>query len=253
MLRGMDQLIWPPKPSWVTRAFDAFRENPSLIVSTASLIVAIAALFLTYIAQARDAYYRELSIRPRIAYRHLIPDFTISLTNFGLGPAVIKKMTFNFDGKCYDLTADYHPQEMSGAQYAELANEAAKYFFVSLAKDFGVDMARDEGPILSIDIYGPDTLLPQGEKVDLFSLLPAQQRLLQERLKKLDAATASKLMLALHDIARHAPLHIEYCSLSGAYCESLGKACTPAKGHATAGPADSSAPAGLTSSPRREP
>jgi hypothetical protein len=220
-----NQLIRPPKPGWLKRTLDTFRENPSLIVSTTSLIVAVAALFLTYIAQARDAYYRELSIRPTIVYEYLAPHFTFSLKNAGFGPAVIKKVAFAFDGKCYDLAK---ASEISGAQLDDLAMQTAKYFFFSLAREFDIAITRNDGPIMSLDMVAPGSLIFKDGKVDLFSLTPAQLRLVQERLNK-DAATSNKLTFSFHDIVRNVPMFIEYCSLSGAFCDTLGKACTPAQ------------------------
>ena len=62
-----------PKPSPLLQWFTT---HLALIVSLASLCVALASFALTYIVQARDAYYKELSIRPAIDFM-ITPDSLI--------------------------------------------------------------------------------------------------------------------------------------------------------------------------------
>ena len=62
----------------------------------------MASFWLAYKVQSRDAYYKELTIKP-VLVTHVDNDFTYTLRNNGLGPAVITDWTLTFEGVSYKI------------------------------------------------------------------------------------------------------------------------------------------------------
>ena len=76
--------------------------NMAIVISILSLGVAAFSLYFSISTQQLDRVYKEVSILPRLAIKLDVENFSISLDNSGLGPAVIHRVRFAIAGKCYD-------------------------------------------------------------------------------------------------------------------------------------------------------
>jgi hypothetical protein len=76
--------------------------NMALVISIFSLGVAALSLYFSISTQQLDRVNKEISILPRLAIKLDVENFSISLDNSGLGPAVIHRVRFAIAGKCYD-------------------------------------------------------------------------------------------------------------------------------------------------------
>ena len=74
----------------------------AIVISILSLGVAAFSLYFSISTQQLDRVYKEVSILPRLAIKLDVENFSISLDNSGLGPAVIHRVRFAIAGKCYD-------------------------------------------------------------------------------------------------------------------------------------------------------
>jgi len=77
-----------------------FGRNIATIVSISSIVIAFQSLRYSIESQERDAEYKEISIQPRPTLMPLSEDMSLSVRNLGLGPAVVKQIFFEQDGRC---------------------------------------------------------------------------------------------------------------------------------------------------------
>jgi hypothetical protein len=76
--------------------------NIAIVISILSLGVAALSLYFSISTQQLDRVYKEISILPRLAIKLDVENFSISLDNSGLGPAIIHRVRFAIAGKCFD-------------------------------------------------------------------------------------------------------------------------------------------------------
>src|SRR5450756_1166103 len=74
--------------------------NVAVIVAASSMIIAAASLYFTIGAQKTDRFYKEVSIQPRPKMEGFPDDMSLSITNSGLGPAIVEQIDLVMDGKC---------------------------------------------------------------------------------------------------------------------------------------------------------
>ena len=87
---------------FIGRAAAFLARNVSIVISTLSFGVAALSLYFSISTQQLDRVYKEVSILPRLGIKLDVENFSISLDNSGLGPAVIHRVRFAIAGKCYD-------------------------------------------------------------------------------------------------------------------------------------------------------
>jgi len=188
------------------------RDNVAVVISCCSLLVAMASFVLTWIIQNRDAYYKELSITPHLAFS-IGGDFTYKVRNTGLGPAVIKDWVIKFDDQCYKLL-----QPPSDETAALLNKRLLDHMFTKVFK--GVPLARPvtERIIIDFAIYQPGIYIEKGQEISIISMPDEFRTVLQETLSKLPMAQANELLTKFNHAVWSLPLTINYCSISGYTC-----------------------------------
>jgi hypothetical protein len=74
-----------------------FRDNA---LALASLSIAVMGLYLTITAQREERAHKELLLRPVLQLEAEVGNFSVSLFNHGLGPALITDGLYYFDNRC---------------------------------------------------------------------------------------------------------------------------------------------------------
>jgi hypothetical protein len=82
------------------RIFRWIAQNSSGVIALCSLFVAACSLGLTFRVASVDIDYKEASIRPIVSVNADVSDFSYYYENHGSGPAVVKRVVFQLDGKC---------------------------------------------------------------------------------------------------------------------------------------------------------
>lgn len=80
----------------------------AVVVAVASAIIAAGALWLAWWTAQQTRQHNILSVRPKVtgslAWRKTAPQFTLSIANNGLGPALIEEIRVSTDGEGGVLT-----------------------------------------------------------------------------------------------------------------------------------------------------
>jgi hypothetical protein len=206
------------------RPLDWIANNPSVIISFSSMAIALISLVYTLRQQRLDNAYKELSIRPVLRAHHNSGDLSYVLSNQGVGPAVILRSVFIFDNKCYELGRLTPPQLM------ELTHHLGNFFIFSHIKKLDIRVPTQADAQAFVGSLYPGTVVGKGESVPLFNTSPAMVEALKQAMGIAGAEVANEAMVSFSQAAIKLPLVVEYCSLSGLFCQrSPQPFCTQAK------------------------
>ena len=201
------------------RPLDWIANNPSVIISFSSMVIALTGLVYTLQQQRLDNAYKELSIRPVLRTLHNSGDLSYVLSNQGVGPAVILRSVFMFDNKCYEIG------RLTSAQMMELTHHLGNYLiFPHIQKlDLRVPTAAERRAF--IGSLNPGTVVGKGEGIPLFTISPAMVEALKQAMGAASADVANEAHLSFSLAATKLPLTVEYCSLSGLFCQRSTVVC----------------------------
>jgi hypothetical protein len=189
----------------------------SIIITTAISIVALclsgAAYWNTIVTQREDREYRELSIRPSLAHLPEATNYTVTIKNRGLGPAVIKRITGFAAGQCIELD----PKHKTDATWRFQTEHLIPFFldrlgfaltFAGIKLDFRI-RTRFQMPSVGATI-------PKDDELIIFAFDEEDTAMLKKLVREHRAETeiSSAFILA----SRAIPLAMEYCSVTGKYC-----------------------------------
>lgn len=182
------------------------------------MFIAGLSLYYAVDAQKRDLEYKEISIQPRTSLLPLFEGLSLTLRNLGLGPAVIKQIDFEQNGKCVS-SYDKELGEWQKIYGDFLKAVAAEVYTKSLPP-----MPWIKGGKPQFD-YEVDTLqfndtIRASEDRWLFHLAPGT-------LKEFLAANSAEQVATSDRFARLAyavPIIITACSATGRTCMSVGEA-----------------------------
>src|SRR6267378_1507683 len=79
------------------RLLHFFRGNA---LALASLSIALMGLYLTITAQREERAHKELLLRPVLNIEVDVADYSVSIFNYGLGPAMITDTVYYLGGQC---------------------------------------------------------------------------------------------------------------------------------------------------------
>jgi hypothetical protein len=183
-----------------------FRHHP---IPVASLVVSFCALGYTIYAQWSDENYKELMIRPFLEVGGN-KNYSIEIGNFGLGPAVVKRITYISGDMCIDTDGNEPPgtigKNILAAMTAYMAGAMPKNLDVSDKPEV------DEKTLIPF----PNTIIVVGKKVTIFQYSRASLDKYNAALGKLGNATQSAADFS--DKTDNLPLQVQYCSMSGRFC-----------------------------------
>ncbi len=196
------------------RRFFAFiGRNATTVIALCSMVIAGCSLGLTYISQERDLTYREASIQPILGFFADVDTFSFVLQNEGMGPAVINRITFGLDGKCYD--SDDKDQTAFAAAVLKFQSKVGEDIYKKTLPETTIKNRR-----LNISITGnpfrPPWVVRVGKDFVFFKLQPDTLGELQ----KLPADVLTDAKNKFASAVSMVPLSILFCSATGVYCES---------------------------------
>lgn len=200
--------------NYLNRILGFVAKNVAVIVALSSLFVAGLSLYFTIQAQDADIAYKELAIRPTVGIGADVSNFMIYLTNAGYGHAIVHRVSFGLDGKCYssDTTDETAYEEAYSRFQSFILNEVYQKSYP----------ATDIKSLRDVFVTGGGhidngTVVRAGERFQMFYLEPAALALLT----KLDLKTLTVIRNNFSRAVSTMPLRIEYCSATGRYCEII--------------------------------
>jgi hypothetical protein len=202
----------------------------SVVIAGCSLVVAVCSLFLTIRSQKEDQFYKELSIKPSLAFVVRASDLSVSFVNDGLGAAEIKEAVYSVDGKCMRLykagAVDHEKRviehEGEGQHPGSVDQENARVAVTSLRKKLLTEVqALENAQIQTRSQILVPTIMRVGGEVVLFGLDDSSLVAYHTWLRTLNAQFAQSLLDNFTDRAMALPLSVRYCSLSGGYCRDV--------------------------------
>jgi hypothetical protein len=200
--------------NYLKRVLGFVAKNVAVIVALSSLFVACLSLYFTIQAQKADMTYKELAIRPAVGIGADVSNFTIYLTNSGYGHAIVHRVAFGVEGKCYssDMPDETAYEDAYSRFEFYILNEVYQKSYpatdIKSLRDVFVTTGGhlDNGSVIRAD-----------EKFQMFYLEPAALALLT----KLDLKTLTGIRNNFSRAVSTMPLRIEYCSATGQYCEII--------------------------------
>ncbi len=196
----------------IKRCFSFIARNASMVVAVCSMVIALCSLGLTYVSQQNDLKYKEISIQPLLAMFADVDDFSFKLQNYGSGPAIIHRVYFEFDDKCYD--SEDPDKDAFSAASVRFAEKVA----VDIYKNTLPDFTKRNKPLNISSTGFPFTAnwaVRAGQDFVLFKLQP-------DTLNELRQLPANVLTEAKNNFAKavsRVPFSVLFCSGTGVYCE----------------------------------
>jgi hypothetical protein len=188
--------------------------NMALVISILSLGVAALSLYFSISTQQLDRVYKEISILPRLAIKLDVDNFSISLDNSGLGPAVIHRVRFAVAGKCYDSD--------DSKSYREKFREFTEGVFTyGIYKDTIPHRTKDNKPLVlpvTAHPFGEGTTVRPGES---FPYVTVDPRAVKD-IFAFERVEVIAIKQQFADAVIKVPLSILYCSLTELFCDVAG-------------------------------
>jgi hypothetical protein len=204
---------------------ELFLRHSSLIISVASVAIALMALFFTIYNARLDRHYKELGIKPFLHLHVETSDFHVGFLNAGLGPAEIISVATKFEpdrclhlGRRKKLPTD-DPAQIAG-KVLDLMNPINQYFADPLDQLVQPDSIWE--PPNTPRLYGrtltPGEIIPPGQEVIIFELQKETLEIVEKKLQTLSAGDYNKVMRRFITRAQSMPYYVNFCSLTGEYC-----------------------------------
>ena len=188
-------------------------------IALASVVVSICALGFTINAARVDLYYKELSIKPVVHSRYHREKFSVGLSNWGLGPAVITDMVFRFDGKCFWLKKSVHPTVSS-----QLEKHLISYFSEAFSSVLALKQRTYTANLFLLDT---PAILATNQEITFFSFAEESAKAIHGKLMQADPVAIERVNVAWYEAAQNLPYGYQYCSLTGKYCDGKAlRACS---------------------------
>jgi hypothetical protein len=185
--------------------------NMPLVISILSLGVAALSLYFSISTQQLDKMYKEVSILPRLVIHINLDDFSISLQNLGLGPALIERVRFGIAGKCYD--------SMDADRYEKMLHEFTDSVLIyGVYKDTIPHRTKDNKPLV-LPVFGRSfgggTTIRPG---DSFRYIYVDPQAIKDILafERVDVVAIKQ---QFSDAVAKVPLSILYCSATEVFCD----------------------------------
>lgn len=196
---------------YIKRALWFVAANAAVIIALSSLFVAGLSLYFAIEAQRIDLAYKELSIRPILSIEANVSDFDIQLRNAGYGHAVISRVVFGLDGRCFDSDID------DNASY-DLAYE--KFQAWMLSDVFGSSFSQETKKPINADALitvrpiDRGAVIRAGETFRMFYLEPGTLKVLNT----MEPEPLTKARNAFSLAVSQLPFRLDYCSATGEFC-----------------------------------
>ena len=188
----------------------------SIVVAAASLFVAILSLRYSVGAQKEDAFYKELSIKPALQIAADSVHFEIRFDNVGLGPAQIRRVVFSDNKTCLD-TDSVHDWNAAHAFFDEFSNAVSTY----MMRDLPAAIDKKPAPIPNpfVPVLSPGVIIKPGDKHTVISFGVDEINAYFKFLAKFDVDAPKRTEQLFIHRGLTVPMYIQYCSLSGRYCQ----------------------------------
>lgn len=203
---------------WLRGLFGAIRESASVIIAISSMFIAALSLYFSVNAQRVDAEYKEISIQPRPSLLPLFEDMSLSVRNLGLGPAVVKQINFERNGRCLS-SYGMNPEEWQ-TMYSEFLQEIASEVYVKSLPPMPWRKGGKKKFDFEMDILQMNDTVRANEDRYLF-------RLDSGTFKEFREAETTEQVVAKHKFAANAyavPIIIVICSATNRTCMRVGEA-----------------------------
>lgn len=209
------------------RIFAFFSQNAialcSLCVAIASVVIAIRSLEFATQSQKSDAEHKELLIRPRLGIQANTEDFSIRLTNKGLGPAVIREVHYLKNGKCLAESSNTNAKQNDKKFGDEVQSLVQQYMMIGL--QVHTQGTSRSGilpfPMPIVRVLSQDLVIAAGESTILFGYEKASLQKYLMNLEKISSRAALEFGEDFLTKSYTFPLNLKYCSMSGRYCETI--------------------------------
>ena len=225
------------------------KDKLTISISSAALLFSGLNFGVSFITNERDAYYRELSIKPNLQMMTATGDLKIGIANQGLGGAEIKRITLRDNEGCLDSNDARNYGSYYSRYFREIQNNADSKIREAIKGRDGyyLDITAN---INARNISTGNIIAPNSQHVvydlryDIF-LVGEQKTSVdydESEANKTPTVENSGQSLALErfdpfekwrwnrgeffnnigiEIAKSRSIVVEYCSLSGKYCSKL--------------------------------
>jgi hypothetical protein len=201
--------------------------NASTIIAVASVCIASLSLYFTIDAQRAERAHKELLLRPSLGVNVDATVYSVVLVNNGLGPAYIKNVAYHLNNECLPFTDGAHA--FAANNYSR-ANQHIVAVFGKLVDDAFFPKAEFKNtPSASVSLPVPSHILGVGQDIIIYRMGSEFAKELVPRLW----AVGSNVLTTFNDrflaTAITLPMSVEYCSMSGQYCEVRGDGPVPCR------------------------
>jgi hypothetical protein len=198
----------------IFRVLNFCRDNAPIIISLASLSIAWNSLNLTITAQREEREHKEFLLRPNLNLNVEVQDYSVTVVNRGLGPALITDTLYYLDGRCGTLNRD----NVERADIVNIVRGLGRFFHPQFSELMWDEYKSTQGFLIRVPL--PNEIISVGQEVALFKL---EHDLVEEVNSKLHAFPGGKRASFNDAFARLSmvvPVAVRYCSLSEKYCHA---------------------------------
>ena len=190
-----------------------FRDNA---IALASLSIAMMGLYLTITAQREERAHKELLLRPVLQLEADVGNYSVSLLNHGLGPALITDSLYYFDGRCHAV----NNTNMEEVMQTDII-KVGRYFTNFFIEQFNAVKWKDgwkSSQVTRTTVPFPSQIVAVGQAFTIFKLESEFAMEVHSKLSDLGDETRQTVN---DEFLRHSfslPLLLRFCSMSEQYC-----------------------------------
>lgn len=196
------------------------KDKLALFISFQALLVSLVSASIAGLSSCRDAYYKELSIEPRIAIIRNNRELVWGIRNNGVGAAEIKSVTFWDSSECFST----NKQDIWLDKQQKFLEKIALEFKETFQK---MAVRLNKSVRISKEEFGRRAIYEESvlQSNTQFNFLDIEFDLNEEDLKKYSDETKSDLRRTIYDAFKETinkrSVKIHYCSLSQKTCHKV--------------------------------
>ncbi len=194
-----------------------FRDNA---IAVASLSIALMGLYLTITAQREEREHKELLLRPALLLTAEVGDYSVSLVNSGLGPALITDGLYYFDDRCSAVNRT-NLEEFMQTDLIKARRDFGNFFIQPFATVKWKDGWKSS-QVTRSTVPFPSQIVAVGQELTIFKLGSEFATEVRSQLSHLEDETVQTFKDEFLKHSFSLPLALRYCSMSEQYCRIGG-------------------------------
>ena len=188
----------------------------SAFIAAMGLLVAWMSLHLAITSQREEREHKELLLRPALVADVDLADYSVSVSNVGLGPALITDTLQYLDGQCIQVSRG-NVDEFIRTNLSRAYQQIGRYFTEQMAAKWKEEEFKSI-PTFHVTVPLPSQIVAVGKDFSLFRLDTEAATEVKARVSQMKLETRNAFNDEFLRRLLSIPITVRYCSMSEMYC-----------------------------------